>query len=296
GHFEYTVMPFGLANAPATFQNMINSILRDLLDQGVIAYLDDILIYTETEEEHTRLVREVLERLYKAGLAINPKKSVFHTKEVEFLGYIIGPDGVKMSPKKVETVLQWQPPWSVKDVQSFMGFANFYRRFIKNFSGIAKTITDLTKDANDKSKEFVWTKEADKSFELLKRMFTSAPILAHFDPTKQIVIEADASDFAIGAVLSIVIDKRLHPVAFMSRKLNPAEINYEIYDKEMLAIVAAFELWRHYLEGAQYPILVYTDHKNLEYFATTKILNRRQARWAIKLAPFDFKIVYRPGT
>src|SRR5690606_8150880 len=167
---------------------------------------------------------------------------------------------------------------------------------IKNFSGIAKPITDLTKDADDKSKPFVWTLEADKAFEHLKRMFTTAPILAHFDPSKQIVIEADASDFAIGAVLSIVIDKRLHPVAFTSRKLNPAEINYEIYDKEMLAIVAAFDLWRHYLEGAQHPILVYTDHKNLEYFATTKVLNRRQARWAIKLSSFDFKIIYRPGT
>src|SRR5690606_33341492 len=206
GHYEYTVMPFGLVNAPATFQNMINSILRELLDEGVIAYLDDILIYSRTMEEHIKLVREVLKRLYKAGLAINPKKSVFHAKEVEFLGYIIGTDGVKMSPKKVETILQWRPPQSVKDVQSFMGFANFYRRFIKNFSGIAKPITNLTKDADDKSKPFVWTLEADKAFEHLKRIFTTAPILAHFDPSKQIVIEADASDFAIGAVLSIVID------------------------------------------------------------------------------------------
>jgi hypothetical protein len=295
GHYEYLVMPFGLANAPATFQDMMNEILRDLIDHGVVVYIDDILIYTETEEEHIRLTSEVLRRLQENNLAIAPDKCEWHQKQVEFLGYIISGEGVSMSEDKIDTILKWEIPESVKDVQSFLGFANFYRRFIEGFSKICYPLTELTKKTNEK---FDWKANPRNqiAFDMLKKYFTEAPILRHFEPVWPVVIETDASDFAIGAVLSQVIDGRLHPIAYHSRKMDKAEINYEIHDKEMLAVVSAFKEWRRYLEGAAHPISVYTDHKNLEYFTTTKILNRRQARWAQELAGYDFKIFYRPGS
>jgi hypothetical protein len=214
GHYEYLVMPFGLANAPATFQNMMNEILRDLIDQGVVVYIDDILIYSETEEEYKRLVNDVLKRLHDNGLALAPEKCEWHVSKVEFLGYVISAEGVSMAQDKVEDILNWETPKTVKDIQSFMGFANFYRRFIRNFSMLTKYLTDLTK----KGKRWEWTQRANNCFEELKLRFTSAPILRHFDPSLPAIVETDASDFAIGAVLSQYSeeDKLLHPVAFHS--------------------------------------------------------------------------------
>lgn len=294
GHYEFLVMPFGMANAPATFQAMMNEIFRDLLDNGVIVYIDDILIYTETEQEHKTLVLEVLKRLSDENLAVAIDKCEWHKQSTEFLGYIISVDGISMSQDKVKTILEWARPKNLKDVQSFLGFANFYRRFIEGFSRICKPMTDSTRDGG---KKFEWTTECEAAFETLKTRFTTAPILCHYDSKLKCVMETDASDFAIGAILSQVSsDGRLHPVAFMSRKMDKAEINYEIHDKEMLAIVAGFKQWRRYLEGASHPIEVFTDHKNLEYFATSRTLNRRQARWAQELAAYDFKIIYRAGS
>ena len=294
GLYEFQVMPFGLTNAPSTFQDMMNHVLSDVLDVGVLAYMDDILVYAETEEEHDQLVREVLKRLQQNGLAVSPEKCVWKTHEVEFLGYVIGRKGISMSQDKVEAVLSWRTPNALTEVQSFLGFANFYRRFIKDYSGIARPLTELTKKTG---KEWSWNPEAETAFQELKKRFTTAPILAHFDASRPIIIETDASDFAIGAVLSQRDnEKRLHPVAFHSRKFQPAEINYDIHDKELLAIVDAFKQWRRYCEGAEHLIQVFTDHHNLEYFTTTKVLNRRQARWAEKLASIDFRIHYRPGT
>jgi len=294
GLFEFKVMPFGLTNAPSTFQDMMNHVLSNVLDIGVLAYMDDILIYTKTVEEHDRLVKDVLGRLRTNGLAVSPEKCVWRTQEVEFLGYIIGREGVKMSKEKVEAVLSWEAPKSLKEVQSFLGFANFYRRFIQDYSRIAKPLTELTK--KEAGQEWKWNLEAERAFRKLKERFTMAPILAHFDATKPVIIESDASDFAIGAILSQRdSENRLHPVAFHSRKFTPAEINYEIHDKELLAIVDAFKHWRRYCEGAAHQVEVYSDHQNLEYFTTTKVLNRRQARWVQELAGIDFRIYYRPG-
>jgi hypothetical protein len=295
GHYEYLVMPFGMANAPATFQNMMNEILRDLIDNGVVVYIDDILIYSAEIEEHQRLVMEVLRRLDQWNLAASIDKCEFHKDTVEFLGYIISKNGIAMSEEKVETIREWKSPSTQKDVQSFLGFANFYRRFIHNFFKVTKPLTDLTKE-EFRGKRFNWSAEAEKSFSKLKTAFTTAPILRHFDPLLPTIVETDASDFAIGAILSQLEDGKLQPVAFHSRKMDKCEINYEIHDKEMLAIISAFKEWRRYLEGAYQTVTVYTDHKNLEYFATTKVLNRRQARWAQELAGYDFKIVYCPGS
>jgi len=288
-------MPFGLTNAPSTFQDMMNHVLSDILDVGVLAYMDDILIYGKTEEEHDRLVKEILERLQKNGLAVSPEKCVWKTQEVEFLGYIIGRNGMKMSEEKVKAVLSWEMPKSLTEVQLFLGFPNFYRRFIQDYSGVVRLLTELTK--KEAGQDWRWNPEAEKAFKELKNRFTTAPILAHFDATRLVIIESDTSDFAKGAILSQRdSENRLHPVAFYSRKFTPAEINYEIHDKELLAIVDAFKHWRRYCEGARHQVEVFSDHQNLEYFTTTKVLNRRQAQWAQELVGIDFKIYYQPGT
>jgi len=293
GLYEFQVMPFGLTNAPSTFQDMMNHVLSDLLDVGVLAYMDDILVYARTKSEHNYLVKEVLRRLQDNGLAVSPEKCVWRAQEVEFLGYVIGKEGIKMSNDKVQAVLSWKTPKSLTEVQSFLGFANFYRRFIQDYSKVARPLTELTK----KVEKWEWNNEAGRAFEELKQIFTTAPILAHFDAQKPVIIETDASDFAIGAVLSQRDDEgRLHPVAFHSRKFQPAEINYEVHDKELLAVVDAFKHWKRYCEGAAHQVQVFSDHENLEYFTTTKVLNRQQARWAQELAGVDFRIYYRPGT
>ncbi len=304
GLFEYLVMPFGLTNAPATFQHVMNSVLRDMLDISVIVYLDDILIYSDTREQHILHVKAVLERLRRHKLWAKAEKCEFFTDRVEFLGYVISPAGIEMDRKKVEKVLDWPNLKTVKDVQIFLGFANYYRKFIANYSKLCTPLTRLLR----KDITFKWDDPAQKSFDALKTAFTTAPILTHFDPARQIIIETDASDFAIAGVIShpdLQEDgtetkdpnkRKLHPIAFFSRKLSPAELNYEIYDKEMLAIVESFRNWRAYTEGSEKQIVVYTDHKNLQWFTTTRTLNRRQARWARDIAPFDFTIVYRPGT
>lgn len=293
GHFEYTVMPFGLTNAPTVFQHMANDVFREFLDQFVVVYLDDILIYSRTKEEHEMHVRKVLEKLREFGLYAKLEKCQFDRDKVEFLGYIISTDGISMDPAKIKTILEWEVPKNVRDVQCFLGFANFYRKFIKAFSQIALPLIRLTK----KNRPFMWTERTQAAFEALKAVFTTAPILRHVDPTKPFFLEADASDFALGAVLSQPADDGLlHPVAFHSRKFIASKINYKIHDKELLAIVDAFEEWRHFLEGSPHQVVVYSNHKNLQYFQSACVLNRRQARWALLLAHFDFVIKYRPGS
>lgn len=293
GLYEYQVMPFGLTNAPASCQRMINDQLHEYLDVFVVAYLDDILIFSKTRTEHIEHVRKVLEKLKGANLLLKPEKCKFHKEELEFLGYIVGKNGIRMSPDKVQAVLEWPIPTTVKEVQAFLGFANFYRRFIAQYSAVAKPLTELTK----KDQGFHWTNEAQRAFEDLKKRFTTAPILATFDPAQKIILETDASDFAIGACLGQLTEQgKLRPVAYYSRKLSPAELNYDVHDKELLAIVVAFEQWRVYLEGSTHQVQVLTDHKNLTSFTTTKILNRRQVRWAEALSAYNFIISYRKGS
>ena len=291
GHFEFMVMPFGLTNAPATFQALMNDTLRECLDIFAIVYLDDILIYSTTLEEHVKHVNQVLEKLEKRGLYVNSEKSSFHQSVIDFLGYRISSNGFSMDPSKITALLSWPVPSSVKEVQSFLGFANFYRRFVANYAKIAQPLTHLLR----KNVAFHIDERVVTAFTTLKNLFSSAPILCHFDATLPIVLETDASDFAIGAVLSQTSEKGLLPVAYYSRKLSAAEQNYPIYDKEMLAVVASVLEWRNYLEGSQKEFLILTDHKNLEYFMTAKTLNRRQARWAELLSGYDYDAKYKPG-
>ena len=200
-----------------------------------------------------------------------------------------------MSEKKVESILNWKPPRSVKDLQILIAFANFYHRFIKSFSKVCKPITDTLRTKGDKQLWF-WGPEQDKAFEGLKRRFPSAPILEHFYPDQKKVVETDASDFALACILSQYLGKRLDPVAFHSRKINDAERNYKIHHKELLAILEAFHDWKHYLLGADEPVTVYTNYQNLQYFLMTKQWNPGQIGWAQWLAKLNFKLVYRPGS
>ena len=293
GLYEFCVMPFGLCNAPGSFQHFANDIFKDFLDDFLVVYLDDLLIYSNTPQEHKRHVRLVLQRLREAGLYLKLEKSVFNAEEVPFLGFIISPEGTRMDPSKVDAITSWPEPKSSHDIQVFLGLANFYRRFVNGYSKIVAPLTDLLK----KGVKFVWSEAQSKALSSLKEAFTTAPILRHFDRSKPAIVETDASDEAFGGALSQVgEDGLLHPCAFVSKKFNDAQRNYEIYDKEMFAIVECmFNHWRHYLEGSGIQATVVTDHKNLLWFTETKMYSRRHARWAEKLSRFDFVIKYRPG-
>lgn len=290
GHYEYTVMPFGLTNAPASCQELVNDALREYLDVFVIAYLDDILVYSETMTEHYQHVERVLEALKAYDLELKPEKCEFHKEEVEFLGHMVGINGVRISESKVKTIMEWETPKTVKDIQSFNGFVNFNRQFIKDYSKIAEPLTRLTR----KDTVWKWEEAQEKAFRALKEACSQEPVLIAYTSGKPVRIETDASDLAIGAVLLQEKDGKWHPIAYYSRKLSEHEERYDVHDKELLAIVAALEHWRHYAEGCS-ELTIYTDHKNLTYFTTTKQLNRRQVRWSELLGQYKFKIVYTPG-
>ena len=216
-------MPFGLTNAPAVFQAMINDVLRDFLDRFVYVYIDDILIYSPDLDTHRNHVNQVLERLLANHLYVKAEKSLFHADTVSFLDFIVAPGSVQMDPAKVSAVSEWPTPDSRKKVQQFLGFANFYRRFFRGFSAIAAPLHALTSPQG----QFRWCPEAEKAFSPLKRRFTSAPILTLPDPKRQFVVEVDASNEGIGAVLSQRSDRdgKVHPCAFLSRRLSKAERN-----------------------------------------------------------------------
>jgi len=273
---------------------MMNDIFRTLIAEGiVVVYLDDILIFTQMEEEHEQAVRRVLEVLAEHKLFLRLEKCEFHQKRIEYLGLVISENKVEMDPVKVAGVRDWPTPENRTDVQAFIGFVNFYRRFIQDFSTIARPLLDLT--CSDKA--WNWDTKEQDAFERLKAAVTTAPVLVSPRDSELFRIKPDSSDFASGAVLSQQLpgEEKWHPVAFYSKSLSLVERNYEIHDKEMLAIIRALEEWRHFLEGARHPVEIWMDHKNLEYFMTAKKLNRRQARWSLYLARFNFKLTHQPG-
>ncbi|TFY50672.1 hypothetical protein EVG20_g11391 [Dentipellis fragilis] len=293
GLFELLVMFFGLMNSPAMFQAMMNDLFKDLIDSGkVIIYMDDILIFTDTLEEHRLLVQKVLQCLWDNDLFLKPEKCSFEQSSVEYLGLIVSHNKLAMDLVKVAGIAEWPVPRTVKDVQSFLGFGNFYRHFIQDFSKLAHPLFDLTK----KDHPWDWMPDCQTAFDGLKLAFTSSPVLLMPDLTKPYLVEVDASDFAVSGILSQCAEDQLwHPVAYLSKALSEAERNYDIYDKELLAIIRTLETWRHYLEGSPHVVEIWTDHKNLEYFKTAQKLSRRQARWALFLTRFDFTLVHKPG-
>ena len=310
GHFEYTVMPFGLTNAPAQFQAYMNEALAGLVDVTCIVYLDDILIFSNSEEEHTGHVREVLERLRKAKLYVKLSKCEWHTDRTEYLGYVVSPEGVSIDPERVKTIQDWPLPASVRDIRVFVGFMNYYRRFIEGFSRIVLPLTTLTKKEpgqarggpamrREESTALKLPEEAKQAFQVLKDAFLKVPILAHFERDRETRLEVDASGGAISGILSQNSPDGAgtacwRPVDFFSRKLIQAEYNYDTHDQELLAIVSSIKHWRHYLQGIHFDIL--TDHMNLKWFMDTKSLNHRQVRSYLVLSQYDFTLTHRPGS
>ena len=293
GTYKCQVLPFGLTNGPATYQRYMNEVLFDYLDEFCTAYLDDILIYSENVLEHEHHVKLVLRRLRDAGLQVDIKKTEFHVTRTKYLGFIISTQGLEVDPEKITAITNWKLPTSVKGVQSFLGFCNFYRRFIRDYGRIATPLHELThKDAL-----FRLTDACREAFSKLQELLTTAPLLAHYNPKLPSQVETDASDGVIAGVLSQEHSKGVwKPVGYFSKTMSPAELNYPIHDKELLAIVKSLQQWRADLARTDSVIRVWTDHRALEYFMTTKQLNQRQARWAEVLAEFYFSITYRPGS
>ncbi|KAI2644548.1 Transposon Tf2-6 polyprotein [Labeo rohita] len=263
GHYHYRVMPYGLVNAPSVFQSFMNKVFREFLHQFVVVYIDDILIYSRNLAEHRHHVAQVLLKLRQHHLYLKAEKCEFHQNTIQFLGYVIGPDGISMDTNKVAAIWDWPQPTSVKELQRFLGFANFYRRFINQFSLLSATLTNLLKE---KPKTLIWTPSASQAFASLKSAFCTAPALVLPDPQEPFIVEVDVSTIGAGAVLSQYPGEppKLHPCAFFSRKFSLAEQNYDIGNRELLAI----KLWRNGDIGS-------------------RALDIR--------SPFRFTITYRPG-
>ena len=286
GHFQFKVLIEGLTNAPATFQTVMNSIFAPYLKRFVVVYLDDILIFSKSEAEHQAHVRMVLEVLEREKFYVTKAKSRFAQTEIQYLGHVVNAQGVRPDPKKVSAVQSWPVPQNVHDVRSFLGLCNYFRKFIGHYSSIAVPLTNLTKKSVGRN----WTGRCQDAFEKLKRSLVEAPLLRSPNEAKPYDVITDASDYGLGAVLM----QEGHPVAFESRKLNSAELNYTVTEKEMLAVIHALRVWRCYLEGAEFT--VFTDHVSNTFFQTQPCLSRRQARWSEFIQRFPvFKWQYLKG-
>jgi RNase H-like domain found in reverse transcriptase/Reverse transcriptase (RNA-dependent DNA polymerase)/Integrase zinc binding domain/Integrase core domain len=293
GLFEPTVVFFGMCNSPATFQAMMDSIFSDMIEgRKVIVYMDDILIFVKNQEELQEQTKQVLQRLREHNLFLKPKKCEFNKSTMEYLGLIIQEEKMSMDPVKLSGIQDWPTPMSVKQVQGFIGFANFYRRFIKKFSKLVLPFNNLLR----KDTKFDWNDQCQEAFETLKERFIQEPVLMMPDHSKPFQIESDASKYASGAVLTQMdINGDRHLMAFLSKTFTDTERRYEIYDRELLRIVQALKECWHYIQGSGHTTLMHTDHRNLTYFQKAQKLSDRQARWSLFLSEFDIKLQHIPG-
>jgi hypothetical protein len=285
GLYEYLVMSFGLTNAPAYFMYLMNSAFMPELDKFVVVFIDDILVYSKNEDEHTEHLHIVLQRLCDHHLYAKLSKCDFWLGEIKFLGHTISQDGISVDPEKVQEVMNWKPPTIVRQIRSFLGLAGYYRRFIPNFSRIAKPMTKLLK----KGVKYDWSQKCEDVFHTLRQHLTTAPVLAQPDNTKSFDVYCDASGTGLGCVL--MQDNRV--IAYASRALRPHEQNYPTHDLELAVVVHALKIWRHYLMGAHCNI--YTNHKSLKYIFTQADLNMRQRRWLELIKDYDPEVHYHPG-
>ena len=282
GSYEFLVMPFGLTNAPATLCTLMNKIFHPFLDKFVVVYLDDIVIYSNTLEEHVDHLRKVFRLFRHNELYVKKEKCSFALGEVGILGHRIKDGKLMMDESKIKAIQEWDPPTKVPQLRSFLGLVNYYRRFIKGYSARAAPLTDLLK----KSKAWTWDERCQQAFEDLKKAITEEPVLALPDHTKVFEVHTNASDFAIGGVL--MQEKR--PIAFEIRKLNDTERRYTVQEKEMTTIIHCLRTWRHYLLGSHF--IVKTNNVATSYFQTRKKLSPKQARWQDFLAEFDYTLVW----
>ncbi|GKB40278.1 putative reverse transcriptase domain-containing protein [Tanacetum coccineum] len=278
-------MPFGLTNAPAVFMDLMNRVCKPYLDKFVIVFIDDILIYSKTKEDHEVHLRLVLELLRKEKLYAKFSKCEFWLQEVHFLGHVVNQSGIHVDPSKIEAVKNWKAPTTSSEIRSFLGLAGYYRRFIANFSKIAKPLTSLTQ----KNQKYMWGVEQEEAFQTLKNNLCDAPILSLPDGVEDFVVYCDASNQGLGCVLM----QRNKVIAYASRQLKIHEKNYTTHDLELGAVVFALKTWRHYLYGTK--SVIYTDHKSLQHIFDQKELNMRQRRWIELFSDYECEIRYHPG-
>uniref|UniRef100_A0A251VPE0 RNA-directed DNA polymerase n=1 Tax=Helianthus annuus TaxID=4232 RepID=A0A251VPE0_HELAN len=285
GHYEFLVMPFGLTNAPAVFMDLMNRVCKPYLDKFVIVFIDDILIYSKSQEEHEQHLRLILELLRKEQLYAKLSKCDFWLREVHFLGHVVNKDGIHIDPSKVDSIRNWPAPRTPTEIRQFLGLAGYYRRFIKDFSKIAQPLTLLTQ----KGVTYRWGNMQETAFQYLKDRLCSAPILSLPEGTEDFVVYCDASIQGLGCVLM----QRDKVIAYASRQLKVHERNYTTHDLELGAVVFALKIWRHYLYGTR--CTIYTDHRSLEHILKQKDLNMRQRRWVELLNDYECAIKYHPG-
>lgn len=285
GHFEFLVMPFGLSNAPSTFQATMNEVFRKFLRKTVLVFFDDILVYSPSWETHMLHLQQVLQVLDKHQLFAKLSKCEFAVPSISYLGHVISQSGVAADPTKLEAIQSWPPPHNLTTLHGFLGLIGFYRRFVRHYATIAEPLTELLK-----KNSFCWSDAAQSAFEPLKVAMISLPVLGipNFDQTFDVT--TDASGTAVGAVLS----QQKHPIAFFSRKLCPRMRSASAYEREMFAVTAAVKKWRHYLLGRHFRI--FTDHRSLKELLTQTIQTPTQHKWLTKLLGFDYEIVYTPGS
>ena len=289
GLYQWNVMPFGLCNAPSTFERLMEKVLRGMPWETLLVYLDDVIVYAKTFEEMIARLEEVLIRLGGASLKLKPKKCHLFQKKVAYLGHVVSEEGISTDPDKIKSVKEWPTPTSQTEVRSFLGLASYYRKFIQSFADIARPLHRLT----EKHAEFKWTAECDDAFQELKKRLIQSPILAYPMPTGKFVLDTDASGFGIGAVLSQVQDGEERVVAYASRSLNKAERNYCVTRREMLAVVTFIRKHRQYLYGQEFEVR--TDHAALRWLLNFKDPEGQLARWMEILGEYSFSISHRPG-
>lgn len=286
----YKRMAFGLCNSGATLCRLIDDVIGCDLEPNVFVYLDDIIISTETLDEHFKILKILGERISKAGLTISVEKSRFCTKELNYLGYVVTKEGIRPDNKKIEAILNYPQPKNVRDVRRLLGMAGWYRRFIKNFAIITAPLSDLLKKSKTK---FNWGNKAENSFKNLKILLTSEPILANPNYDLPFIIQCDASDFGVGAVLVQGVGDVEKIVAYMSQKLSAAQRKYQTTERECLAVLMAIDKFRPYIEGTNFTVV--TDHASLLWLQNLKDPAGRVGRWALRLQSYDFKLVHRKG-
>ena len=293
GLYEPTVMFFGLCNSPATFQSIMDMIFMQEASEGWLKkYMDDLLIAAKTEKELQERTMQILCKLKENDLYLKPEKCEFCKTRIEYLGFIISQGKIEMDPKKIAGIADWPTPTTLRQLRSFLGFGNYYRKFIRGYADLTKPLNELLR----KDIDFEWTTERNDIFNDLKRRFTTKPILSIPDQTKPFYIESDASKYATGAVLMQKDDNgTLHPCSYISQTFSLAERNYQIYDRELLGIIRALEEWKHYVLGSAHTTTIFTDHNNLRYYRSAQRLNRRQARWSLILSEYDLQLIHKPG-
>ncbi|CAF1521526.1 unnamed protein product [Adineta ricciae] len=294
GLYEFTVMPYGLTNAPATFQRLMDIVLAGLKWQSCLVYIDDIVIYSPTFEQHLIDLRNVLQALREANLTLKRSKCCFCRKEMKYLGHIITQDGIKPDPTLTKAVTEFPQPRTIRDIQSFLGLSGYYRRFIKDYAKTAEPLLKQLRQLKDKNYHLNWSTDCTLAFETLKKKLTSAPIMATPNFNEPFILELDACEYGLGAVLAQEYDKRKFVIAYASRTLSTSERNYSATEREALAIVWATQHFRPYLEGTK--IYIRSDCKALQWMKNAKDVSGRLARWAMKLSAFQIEsIQYRPG-